>query len=108
MSRFAALVLLGALAAAGCRDRTTTPAGGVPAADANGRATRDDFRKRFTGRTRDEVTAELGRPARTTEVGNYTVWVYERVTYEPATGKTDPEASLWFLGDGKVDKVRFD
>jgi hypothetical protein len=108
MSRFAVPVLVGALAAAGCQDRTTTPAGGAAATAANTRATRDDFRKWCTGRTRDEVTAELGRPSRTTEVGNYNVWVYERVTYDPTTGKTDPEASLWFLADGKVNKVRFD
>jgi hypothetical protein len=108
MSRFAVLVLVGALAAAGCQDRTTPPAGGVAATAANTRATRDDFRTWCTGRTRDEVTAELGRPSRTTETGNYTVWVYERVTYDPATGKTDAQASLWFLGDGKVDRVRFE
>jgi hypothetical protein len=107
MSRFAALVLVGALGAAGCKDRTT-PAAGVAATEADNRATRDDFRARFTGKSEDEVTAELGRPSQTTEVGNYTVWVYERVSYDPASGKTDPQASLWFRHGRTVEKVRFD
>lgn len=69
--------------------------------------TRDELRAAVVGKTKDEVVSLIGKPDRTEEPhkGNY--WSYWGVNIDPATGKRDASAYLYFDAEGRVKKVEF-
>lgn len=51
--------------------------------------TRDEFQKLVAGKTKDEIIALIGRPSRTISTSSVDYWVYEGITYDPASKQRD-------------------
>lgn len=68
--------------------------------------TRDEFEKSLVGKTKDEVTDLVGKPARTSSknANGEEFWSYDDFTVDPATGKTDRISDVHFKDD-KVVRV---
>jgi len=90
------------------------PMGGPAAVQVNGPAraggttrvyTRQEFRELVVGKTEAEVIEAVGKPDSTTD-GDGAVWTYRNRTKDPATGETDPRASVHFQG-GKAAQVNY-
>ncbi len=70
--------------------------------------TRDEFRAKWIGKTKNEVLAGLGKPTRTIEVEGRQIWYYGPMAYDPISGKTDSSVSISFPIDGdKVTRIAF-
>lgn len=67
---------------------------------------RTEFERLVVGKSKDEVLNLLGTPNRTDSPHGDATWVYEHVTYDAVTGKTDMAAFLWFR-NGVVARVHF-
>jgi hypothetical protein len=66
---------------------------------------RQKFEAAVTGQTPEGVRGVLGDPDGVSGEGSG--WYYRKATYDPATGKTDPAAWVWFA-DGRVIHVTYD
>jgi len=67
---------------------------------------RDEFRKRATGKTPEQMIEEFGRPDSTTERATGDYWYYRRRTVDPVTGKVDAHIQVIFK-NGRVHEMNF-
>jgi uncharacterized membrane protein len=67
--------------------------------------TREEFRERVVGKSKDEIVRLLGRPAKTNAAAGDDGWEYEKVARDAATGKADDRTTLWFDAHGRVERV---
>jgi hypothetical protein len=67
--------------------------------------TRQEWRKRLVGKTKDEVLKEAGKPHRTDDTTGD--WSYDRRSVNPISGNTDPIMWVRFDKSGKVERVDF-
>jgi hypothetical protein len=66
--------------------------------------TRDEFAKLVVGKTEAELIAALGKPDRTSPVGDDTWWHYDKAAKDPVTGKVDLSTTV-VVRDGKAVRV---
>jgi hypothetical protein len=70
--------------------------------------TRAEFKAAVMGKSQGDVLKLLGKPSHTQESsGLGAAWVYERASYDPATGRVDPSADVLFDTKGVVTGVVF-
>lgn len=60
------------------------------------RLSREDFKQLVLGKGQYEVLRAVGKPARSQESPRDIIWIYEKVTFDPVTGKTDLQATVYF------------
>ncbi len=83
------------------------------AATAASLPTRDEFRAKWMGKTKEEVLAAFGKPTRTTEQNNDTTWHYGNMfigdgyARDPVTGKPLLLVNIGVGRDGRVTRVEF-
>jgi hypothetical protein len=63
---------------------------------------REEFRSAVMGKSREEISALLGKPAKTSDL----YWAYVKLTVDEANGKTDATVMLWFK-NGVVERLVF-
>ncbi len=69
---------------------------------------RKQFHDDVMGKTGEQVIELYGKPDRSLQsTDSPAIWVYNRRTYDPAVGKPDISAVLWFNADGQVYRVGF-
>lgn len=67
--------------------------------------TRTELKQMFVGKTTEELKEKLGTPYKTSETadGNLVGWIYESVSVDPVTNKTDNFTTFWY--DKKAGKI---
>jgi outer membrane protein assembly factor BamE (lipoprotein component of BamABCDE complex) len=58
--------------------------------------TRDEFKQRIMGKTKDEVLAAAGRPSTTSQEESMSYWHYAERTKDPLTGARDSAVQVVF------------
>lgn len=72
-----------------------------------GKLTRDEFKKKYEGQTKETVLKELGNPKSTNDIGEHSAWRYGGLTFDPVSGKNDSYTTIWIGWDGRVSYIDF-
>lgn len=98
--------LLVCLTLAGCGQPPGTPTAPPANPPAAKKMTRDELRQKVVGLTEDELMKAVGRPRKTTELGDDRYYFYDDLTVDAASGKTDANIQV-VIQNGKVVRVNY-
>lgn len=72
-----------------------------------GKLTRDEFKQKYTGQTKEVILKDLGRPKSVSDYDIQAAWHYGGVTHDPISGKDDSSMIIWIGNDGRVIYIDF-
>ena len=88
------------LVLAGCDQARPKAGGKLP--------TRDEMKKKLTGKGKADVLKMLGKPEKTLELTRESEsWLYRRICYDPVSGNADESVWVNFNAAGVVEKLDF-